>query len=258
MGSKEIEVSSELLIKDQRPYVLWRRVSTKEQGASGLGLEAQLAIARTFTRRDPVKVMTDVYSGTRLRECRGLWSAIEYCKENGCLLVVAKTDRFRNVREALEVLDAVGEGNLAFCDVPMVSRMVLTILFSVWESQATMGKINTRVALNERRKELEEKGRWVSKSGHVRTHFGREKGCDLSPAWTASARARMTRADEWRAGSVGYQWVRRQFVRGRSRKEILEEFNENHDMGIQGFCTPRGKRLDSGTLSQWQKEMGFR
>lgn len=253
-----IEVSDGLLIKDQRPYVLWRRVSTKEQGFSGLGLEAQLAIARTFTKREPVSVMTDVYTGTKLKECKNLWRAIEYCKQNNTLLVIAKSDRFRNVKEALEVLDAVGEGNLAFCDVPMVSRMVLTILFSVWESQATMGKINTRIALEERRKELETKGHWISKAGNVCTHFGREKGCDLTAAQTASVKSRTDTAEEWRRSSVGYQWVRRQLVRGRSRAEIIEEFNENRSLGVTGFYTRKGGPLTDAVLSKWVKEMGFR
>lgn len=35
-------------IGDSRPYVLWRRVSTQEQEVSGLGLEAQLTIAKMF------------------------------------------------------------------------------------------------------------------------------------------------------------------------------------------------------------------
>lgn len=255
---KGVQVNEGLLIKDTRPYVLWRRVSTKGQGESGLGLEAQLAIARAFTRREPEHVMTDVKSGTKLTECSNLWKAIDYCKENNALLVIAKTDRFRSVRQALEVLDAVGEGNLAFCDVPNVSRMVLTILFSVWESQATMGKINTRIAMNERRKECEKNGFWISKTGNIRTHFGREKGCNLSEAHLASAKSKMDGANEWRRTSVGYQWVRRQLIKGRSRADIIEEFNDNNSLGVAGFCTRKGGKLTDATLSLWAKEMGLR
>ena len=115
----------------KRPYVLWRRVSTKEQGNSGLGLEAQLTMAEYCMKEKPEAVFTDVYSGTKLNECTELWNAIRYCKEKGYLLVIAKTDRFRNVKEALEILDAVGEGNLNFCDLPTTDRMILTIIFAV-------------------------------------------------------------------------------------------------------------------------------
>lgn len=248
-------ISESLLIRDTRPYVLWRRVSTDEQGESGLGLEAQVTIARLFTQRDPVAVFTDVYTGTKLRECTELWAAVDYCKANECLLVIAKTDRFRNVRDALEVLDAVGEGNLSFCDLPMASRMVLTIMFSVWESQAMMGKINTKMALAERRKQLEEHGGWISKSGRWTTHFGRAKGCDLTTAHEARARSSVKKAAEWRENSVGYKWVRRQLVRGVPRKEIIEEFNENMRMGMEGFTTPKGRPLSKGVLSVWAAEL---
>lgn len=255
--AKDVKVDDSLLIKDQRPYVLWRRVSTREQGDSGLGLKAQLTIARAFTRREPVRVMTDVYSGTKLRECRNLWEAIDYCKEHNTLLVIAKTDRFRNVKEALEVLDSIGEGNLAFCDLPMVNRMILTIMFSVWESQAMIGRFNTKVALDERRRQLEEKGYWISNAGNKRTFFGRGKGCDNTKAIMASAKSKADSAAEWRENSVGYQWVRKQLIRGRSRQDIIEEFNENRDLGIAGFCTRKGCALTAGQLSIWAREMGF-
>lgn len=253
-----MEIKNDLLIKDNRPYVLWRRVSTKGQGESGLGLEAQFAIAQMFTKKDPVKVFTDVYSGTKLKECKELWAAVSYCRNNNCLLVIAKTDRFRNVKEALEVLDQVGDGNLSFCDMPMVNRMILTIMFSVWESQAIMGRINTKLALNERRKELESKGYWISKTGNKRTHFGREKGCDISKAVAASGISTSRRAVEWRDDSVGYQWVKRQLQKGRSRQSIIDEFNENMQIGIPGFASREGKPLTKAILSKWVKSMGFR
>lgn len=253
-----MEIKNDLLIKDNRPYVLWRRVSTKGQGESGLGLEAQFAIAKMFTRRDPVKVFTEVHTGTALRDCKELWKAVAFCKENNYLLVIAKTDRFRNVKEALEVLDQVGEGNLSFCDMPMVNRMILTIMFSVWESQALMGKINTKLALNVIRDQISKNGYAISKAGRKITHLGREKGCDLTTSVRAANKAQSEKAAEWRAHSVGYQWVKRQLAKGRKQKDILQEFNENMQMGIPGFETRWGKPLTWGVLSLWVKELGFR
>lgn len=116
---------------NNRPYVLWRRVSTKGQFESGLGLEAQTTIAEYFMHGSPIKTYTDVFSGTKLADCPELVKAIRYCKANNYLLVVAKTDRFRNVKEALAVLDDMGEGNVTFCDLPTTNRMVLTIMFAV-------------------------------------------------------------------------------------------------------------------------------
>lgn len=255
-------IRKELQIRDRRDYVLWRRVSTKGQGDSGLGLDAQLGIAKMFTGRDPVRVFTDVYSGTKLLECVQLWAAVDYCKENDCLLVIAKTDRFRNVREALEVLDAVGEGNLSFCDMPLVNRMVLTIMFSVWESQAMMGRINTKMALDERKRQAEKAGGWVSRSGRWCTHLGAGKGEERSngKAAASAAEKRTREAIEWRELSVGYNWVRRQLELGRKRAEIINEFNAYHDTeGMrESFSTRGGGKLSDALLSIWAKEMGFR
>lgn len=248
-----MEINDSLLIHDMRPYVLWRRVSTKEQGESGLGLEAQLEFARLFTKREPVKVFTDVYSGTKLMGCTGLWEAIAYCKEHGTLLVIAKTDRFRNVKEALEVLDAIGDGNLAFCDMPVFDRSFLTVMFTMWERQAIMGRINTKRALEVRKRQAAEDGGWISKTGRYRQHLGNEKGCDMTQAALASAKKRMEDAERWRQTSVAFRWVAKQLMKGVPRKKIIEEFNENMTIDPVNFSTPKGKPLTEAILSKWSQ-----
>ena len=250
------ELRKDLLIADPRPYVLWRRVSTEKQGESGLGLDAQLTMARMFTRRDPEEVFTDVYSGTKLRECHNLWKAISYCKKNNCLLVVAKTDRFRNVKEALEVLDEVGEYNISFCDLPHVYRMILTIMFSVWERQAIIGRLNTKIALGEIKKKCEKNGGWVSKSsGQWRTKLGcPPKTEEIKKNW-AEAMAEHNRKvkSDWYCNSTGIKWIKVQLEKGVSRKDIIKEFNIYHDMKIDGFASREGKPLTEALLSAWIK-----
>lgn len=252
------------MARNNRPYVLWRRVSTKQQGDSELGLKAQIAIAEYFMHGTAEKVFTDIYTGTKLSECKNLWKAIKYCKENGSLLVIAKTDRFRNVAEALKVLDEIGEGNLVFCDLPTTDRTVLTIVFALWERQAIQGRINTRVALEERKK-LQEKGeKWISKTGRECDRLGRpadgidENGrpyWDLSAANEASCKAKLDAAISWREQSRGYNWVRTQLAKGKSRALILEEFNEMHALDPENYSTREGKPLSKGVLSKWCREM---
>jgi len=250
------ELRKDLLIADPRPYVLWRRVSTEKQGESGLGLDAQLTMARMFTRRDPEEVFTDVYSGTKLRECHNLWKAISYCKKNNCLLVVAKTDRFRNVKEALEVLDEIGEYNISFCDLPHVDRMILTIMFSVWERQAIIGRLNTKIALGEIKKKCEKDGGWVSKSsGQWRTKLGcPPKTEEIKKNW-AEAMAEHNRKvkSDWYCNSTGIKWIKVQLEKGVPRKDIIKEFNLYHDMKIDGFASREGKPLTEALLSSWIK-----
>lgn len=242
------------MAQNNRPYVLWRRVSTKEQGDSELGLKAQVAIAEYFMKSEPEKIFTDVYSGTKLSECKNLWEAIKYCKETGLLLVIAKTDRFRNVAEALIILDEIGEGNLVFCDLPTTDRTVLTIVFALWERQAIQGRINTKLALEERAKQRDEHGYWISKTGNIRTHFGREKGCDLSAAVAAASISHTERKEAWRESSPAFQWVMDKLREGTPRKEIIKEFNRLHERQPDVFCTPRGSKLSAGVLSYWIKD----
>jgi len=113
----------------------------------------------------------------------------------------------------------------------------------------------TKNSLEKRKEQLAKDGFFVSKSGNVRTHFGREKGADLSAANTASVESKKLAAKEWREKSVGYQWVKRQLQEGKSRKEIIEEFNEKRDARVEGFCTAKGGPLTKATLSLWASEI---
>lgn len=241
--------------RDTRPYVLWRRVSTKKQGESGLGLEAQVEIAKNFMQRDPVAMYTDVVSGTDLRGCKELKQAIDYCHENGCVLVIAKTDRWRNTEEALWLLREIGEGNLIFCDLPECNRYMLVNLVEMWTRQAEMIRFNTAKALEVRQGQIDRNGGFISRSGNWCTHLGNPKGTDTSKASAASARKLAAEAYEWRINNAGYKWVRIQVKKNRMQKDILREFNEFHDEGIEGFCTRMGKRMNICTLSKYMSEI---
>jgi len=242
-------------IMESRPYVLWRRVSTKQQGCSGLGLDAQLTIAEYYMRSEPVKVFTDVYSGTKLGECPDLAKAIKFCKENNYLLVIAKTDRFRNVKEALDILDQMGKGNLSFCDLPVTDRTVLTMMFAIWERQAFMGRLNTKRALAERRKQSEKNGYWISRTGNVRTHLGNNKGCDMGKAVAAASERRMQKKQDWKENSPAYQWVKSQIVKGKSTGEIYEEFQELAKHQPDVYCRRSGAPMTYNYISKWKKEI---
>lgn len=236
-------------MRKNRDYVLWRRVSTKQQGESELGLEAQTAIALHFMEAEPVKIFTDVYSGRKLRECRGLRNAIKYCKENGYLLVVAKSDRFRNTIDGLTILDEVGERNLYFCDLATADRSVLTMMFAMWERQAIMISINTKLALAELKKRGVKLGRPA---------VGKDKDgndiYDMTAMTTASAIARADAAAQWKAQSVGYKWAMDRVREGWPDKKIVEEFNKLHKYQPDVYCSRTGKPLSFSRLLLWRRE----
>lgn len=80
-----------------KPVVAYIRVSTSEQGKSGLGLEAQEADIRRFAEHNGlkvVKVFTEVSSGKYGLEARPeLKAALEHAKKLKCRVVVSKLDR---------------------------------------------------------------------------------------------------------------------------------------------------------------------
>lgn len=133
-----------------KKYVSWRRVSTFKQSKSGLGLEAQKEIIRYFVERDGGELIADFsecYTGKELSGCKELRKAMTYAKETGAILVIAKSDRFRNCQEALGILDEMGEGNLEFCDLPHSDRFTLTLFWALAEREALITSIRTKQAL---------------------------------------------------------------------------------------------------------------
>lgn len=249
---RKIEIKK---VEDRRNYVLWRRVSTQEQAESSLGLDAQVSIAKMFMQKDPIQIFTDVYSGTKLKQCVGLWDAVALCKKEDYLLVIAKSDRFRSVQDALDVLDAVGEKNLMFCDLPTTDRFVLTVMWAMWERQAIMGRVNTQLALNERKRQIAEDGGFFSKSGNWCTHLGNKKGASMKEAHVAGHAMLSQLSQEWRESSPLYSWVTIQLFKRRPRKEILEEARDLYDRNPDKYGTRQGKPLSKGILSVWAKEL---
>lgn len=144
-----------------KKFVSWRRVSTQKQGRSGLGLESQKNIIDYFVEREGGELIADfceVYTGTELTKCTELGEAIDFCKENNAKLIIAKTDRFRNTLEALQILEKVGEGNIIFCDLPNTDKFTLTLFFALSEREALLVSIRTKAALAAKKKRNEQTG----------------------------------------------------------------------------------------------------
>lgn len=134
----------------KKQFISWRRVSTFKQNRSGLGLEAQKEIIRYFVERDNGELVADYsecYTGKELSGCKELRKAMQHAKNIGAVLVIAKSDRFRNCQEALGILDEMGEGHLEFCDLPHSDRFTLTLFWALAEREALITSIRTKQAL---------------------------------------------------------------------------------------------------------------
>jgi DNA invertase Pin-like site-specific DNA recombinase len=124
------------------------RVSTKGQGESGLGLEAQRAAVEAYAQQHGAVVVgwyTEVESG-KLAARPKLAQALAHARRSKATLVVAKLDRLaRNVA----FLSALMESKVPFlaCDNPHANRLTLHILAAVAEAEALAISQRTKAAL---------------------------------------------------------------------------------------------------------------
>ncbi len=133
-----------------KKFVSWRRVSTFKQNRSGLGLEAQKEIIKYFIEREKGEWVADYeecYTGKELSGCVELHKAMEHAKKDGAILIIAKSDRFRNTAEALKIYEEMGDGNIMFCDLPATDKFTLTLFFALAEREALLVSIRTKQAL---------------------------------------------------------------------------------------------------------------
>ena len=148
-----------------KKFVSWRRVSTQKQGKSGLGLQAQMSIINYFVGDANGELIADyyeTYTGKNLHGCTELRKAMECAKKNDAILVIAKSDRFRNLEQALEVYRLM-DGNIYFCDIPMAEdratyKFMLSLGWSLAEREAAITSIRTRQALQAKRNRGESVG----------------------------------------------------------------------------------------------------
>jgi DNA invertase Pin-like site-specific DNA recombinase len=101
-------------------YVLYLRVSTKRQGASGLGLEAQRALVAPYAGRI-VAEYQDIESGKRADRPQ-LERALAHCKDECACLLIAKVDRLSRDVEFLFKIRNSGVDILA-ADAPHMGTL---------------------------------------------------------------------------------------------------------------------------------------
>lgn len=196
-----------------KKFVSWRRVSTKKQGASGLGLEAQNEIIKHFVKQEEGTLIADfyeVYTGKDLAGCTELRKAMTFCKRENATLIIAKTDRFRNTVEALNIYEEMN-GQIYFCDLPHTDKFTLTLFFALAEREALLVSIRTKQAL-----EAKKKNGWKP---------GRKQGAALEKANKASAEARRKAAQNDKTHQLVWQLCR-QNLKGDGDTPSREDFEK--------------------------------
>ena len=140
---------------------LYVRVSTKKQGASGLGLAAQTKVAKAKAKDMDLEVIEtckEVESGRRTTLRRPvLRQALEDCSKDHAVLIIAKMDRltrdFSFLQWILEYSERHGVAVVA-CDIPELAapdntKFLWRILASVADLEVANTRKRTKAALAE-------------------------------------------------------------------------------------------------------------
>jgi DNA invertase Pin-like site-specific DNA recombinase len=117
-------------------FVAYYRVSTKRQGQSGLGLEAQRAAVLAHLGRAPDHEFTEVESGKR-SDRPELLKALDLAELTGATLIVAKLDRLSRNAAFLLTLRDCSKVPIVFADMPKADRFVIGVMAMIaeWERE---------------------------------------------------------------------------------------------------------------------------
>lgn len=219
-------------------FVTYYRVSTSQQGLSGLGLDAQKeAVARFLNggNWEVVAEYVEVETGKgkdALTKRPQLKAALEACRKKEAKLLIAKLDRLaRNVHFITGLMEeAKGNGKNAVkfvaCDMPDANDLTIQLMAAFAEHEAHRISERTKAALA----------------------IAKQRGVALGIAGRANLKPnieeRKAKANEF-AGKLrnlidGY------IARGLTQRQMVEEMNR------VGITTPKGR---SWSLIQLQRVM---
>ena len=138
-----------LLERTQPRYAIaLYRVSTAEQGHSGLGMEAQQASVRAFVAAQGwslVAEFSDIASGKDDRR-PGFQAALRRCRQIGAVLVAARLDRITRRAHTLSQLLEDGV-SIRAADMPGADDLMMRIYAAMAQKERELISERTRVAL---------------------------------------------------------------------------------------------------------------
>jgi DNA invertase Pin-like site-specific DNA recombinase len=207
----------------EKQYVTYYRVSTKKQGESGLGLDAQRTyINHFYSGQNIIAEFTDIESGKDVANRPELNKAIALCKEKKATLLIAKIDRLsRNTEQALMIFREL-DNRLESCDIPNLDKFTLTLFMAIADRERELIGIRTKQALDEK----------VIQSGEWRTGSNTFKD---GSATTKATSVRISTAKDNQNNRRASALISQLKQSGKSWTAIADQLNSN------GFKTSKGK-----------------
>jgi DNA invertase Pin-like site-specific DNA recombinase len=225
------------VIKHRGKFVSYLRVSTKRQGVSGLGLEAQRAAVETWLNGGSWQLIeehVEVESGKDDRNRPALAKALEACKAYRATLVIAKLDRLSRDPHFLTGLQKAGVKFVA-ADMPEANEMVITIMAAVAGAERRMISERTKAALQ------------AAKARGVK--LGNPKGTKVQDAEKGRKRGAATNAANAQAFAERLRPALAKLA-GMSANAAAAELDR------RGYATARGGKWTAGLVLTARKRLG--
>lgn len=220
-------------------FIAYYRVSTKQQGDSGLGLDAQKRDVKRFIEsRNGKQVQppfVEVESGKNDQRPE-LKKAIQRCKQTGSKLLIAKLDRLsRNASFIMNLRTELQKAGVDFvaCDMPNANTLTIGVMATLAQHEREMISERTKKGLAEAKARGVELG-----TPENLTDEAREKGIN-----TVQENARNNTA--WRHA---YHFIKPLREKGMSYNKIANKLN------AEGYSTRSGKEFHASQVSRvWKR-----
>ena len=210
-------------------YIAYYRVSTKQQGASGLGIEGQKAAVKKFTNNCQdciLQEFTEIESGKN-NERKELKKAIEAAKNQNATLLIAKLDRLsRNASFIFQLRDT--GVTFVCCDNPQATELTINLLAIIAEDERKRISERTKAALQARKEKF---GEWR------KSNFNTE-------ARQKAIAANIQKAKENENNKRAIQLIIAHAESGKSLRQIATILNENE------YRTSTGKMFQATTVKR--------
>lgn len=219
--------------------VTYYRVSTKEQGRSGLGLEAQRASVVRYLSSVDATVLdehVEIESGGKADRPE-LIRALRRCTLTGATLIVAKLDRLSRDVEFIAQLQKSAV-KFVCADMPEANTLTIGLLAVLAQHERELISVRTRDAL------AAAKARGVT--------LGNPRLAEVANTDTTKARAAHVAAASERNAQIGLVIAEVEAEAGAdlSLQQIADELND------AGYTTARGKAFSKTSVMRIKAQMG--
>lgn len=233
---------------NQMKYIGYYRVSTEQQGQTGLGLGAQQQSVRSFCQGsgELIGEFTDIESGKNDARAN-LQAAINACVKTGATLVVKNLSRIS--RGGFKVMLQLEEAGVNYIEStsPMDNQLIKEIKFAMAKDEREKISLRTKDALETIKTKVSNGLTHISKAGNVVTSLGNPDNLTDE----ARAKGRMSYSKQaydksLQAGSYAVAL----HEAGKNGAEITKLLNE------AGFTTARGKEFSRTQTHRLLKRYG--